>query len=132
MCVFREAESGLGSVSGKDEILHPCSTHVSSGVQIWREFIEVKVELHHAMKAWGTEYTLDLNTRRYELSASRLCRFIPYTRRTGAWVDLRASLEAMAKRKRRCLYKESNPGCPATSQSLCDLVQLACIQLLAM
>jgi hypothetical protein len=52
-----------------------------------------------------------------ECSASRPCRFIPWTHLIG-WVGPRAGLDAVEKRKIFCPFRESNPGRPACSLSL--------------
>jgi len=59
-------------------------------------------------------WTLD----RGEWSASRPGRFTPGetdpgTHLIGFWLDSRAGLDAMQKRKNPCLCRESNPGRPA-------------------
>jgi hypothetical protein len=81
--------------------------------------------MHHSMKTYGgvevqphafLTSTLDGD----EWSASRLGCFIPRERGPsthwiGGWVGLRASLEAVAKRKSSCPCPELKPGRPVHS-----------------
>jgi hypothetical protein len=58
-----------------------------------------------------------------EWSTSRPCcstlgHKAPGTYLTGGWVGLRASLDAMGKRKISYICRESNPGCPVCTQFL--------------
>jgi hypothetical protein len=57
-----------------------------------------------------------------EWLASRLSHFIPRVRTPGThliggWVEPRAGLDAMVKRKIACFCRESNHGLPARSPS---------------
>jgi hypothetical protein len=85
--------------------------------------VKVKVSLcfltkHHAMKAyWGSEYIAPLILDGGEWSASHPGRFIlkeraPGTHWIGGWVDPRAILDTVVKRKISSLCQESNPRTP--------------------
>jgi hypothetical protein len=69
----------------------------------WRR-MGIKIQLHTSLTS-----VLD----RGEWSASRCGRFTPGTHWIEDWVDLRAGLDQMAKRRNHCLFQRSNPGRPA-------------------